>query len=721
MTAFRRLCLLIVACLLLAAGGSGALVYAGFSREAREVRQDTLLQAQLQLWQQTLARHSEVLRASAGEILATPGFDSALRASDRDAMKRLLEPLQERLQAEAGVGSIAVFNQFGLPIYPHAPGTPTSTPAIGPSDASADAARGSARIGFRQNSNREYQLVGLFPVRLEDASVGQLLVSVPAARIVESFAEFRGAAPLPAALLDLRGQVIAASAPEGLLADLLPWRSGAPDVQRVLETDSRLDLVATPVLALTGEAIAQLLSGHDAAALQSRQDRMLLLAFGGAGLLAVLLFAAFFAGLRAEWQPLTQLIGGFERLAQGDTSVEPPRGSGSAETLRLSATLDKLRRDMLVLVTLEISRERQRSRQIRFIRSQMTKLAGTLDSNAKAQVLEDLAHLEAEAEQQGDPWPATKGAASRERSGLLAVIDRDQGDQDDFALLASAFQNMAIRIQDQYERLGGLVEELNSALETQSNFEMLQRELNIAHDIQMSLLPVSFPDRAGISVRGLMLPAKEVGGDFYDFFELPDARIAVVVADVSGKGIPAAFFSLVARTLVKAITRSGLSPAACLTEVNEILAAENDQMMFVTLFLGIFDPRTGRLVYGNAGHNPPLILSAGSEVRSIPSTGNPALAVMPGIDYQEQATELTPGEVLFLFTDGVTEAFDPAGEAFGDARLETLLANNRAMPTWMLPQAVSNAVKDFEAGGEQSDDITCVALGYRRDAAPDSA
>ena len=218
-----------------------------------------------------------------------------------------------------------------------------------------------------------------------------------------------------------------------------------------------------------------------------------------------------------------------------------------------------------------------------------------------------------------------------------------------------------------------------------------------------------------------MLPAKEVGGDFYDFFELPDARIAVVVADVSGKGIPAAFFSLVARTLVKAITRSGLSPAACLTEVNEILAAENDQMMFVTLFLGIFDPKTGRLVYGNAGHNPPLILSAGSEVRSIPSTGNPALAVMPGIDYQEQATELTPGEVLFLFTDGVTEAFDPAGEAFGDARLETLLANNRAMPTWMLPQAVSNAVKDFEAGGEQSDDITCVALGYRRDAASGSA
>ena len=721
MTAFRRLCLLIAACLLLAAGGSGALVYAGFSLESREARQNTLLQAQSQLWRQTLARHSEVLRASAGEILATPGFRAALAASDRDSMKRLLGPLQERLQAEAGVGSIAAFNQFGLPIYPHAPGAQISAPAVAPGEADAEPGRANARIGFRQNNNREYQLVGLFPVRLDNASAGQLVVSVPAERIVESFAEFRAASPLPAALLDLRGQVIAASAPEGLLADLLPWRSGSPDVQRTVEAGGALDLVATPVLALTGEAIAQLLSGQDAMALQSRQDRMLLLAFGGAGLLAVLLFAVFVAGLRAEWQPLTQLIGGFERLAEGDTSVEPPRGGGSAETLRLSRTLDKLRRDMLVLVTLEISRERQRSRQIRFIRSQMTKLAETLDSNAKAQVLDDLAHLEAEAEQQSDPGTAQNGAALRERGGLLAVIDRDQGDQDDFALLASAFQNMAIRIQDQYERLGGLVEELNSALETQSNFEMLQRELNIAHDIQMSLLPVSFPDRAGVSVRGLMLPAKEVGGDFYDFFELPDARIAVVVADVSGKGIPAAFFSLVARTLVKAITRSGLSPGACLTEVNEILAAENDQMMFVTLFLGILDPETGQLVYGNAGHNPPLVLAAESEVRLIPSTGNPALAVMPGIDYQEHATELTRGELLFLFTDGVTEAFDPAGEAFGDARLETLLANNRAMPTWMLPQAVSNAVKDFEAGGEQSDDITCVALGYRREATPGSA
>ena len=237
----------------------------------------------------------------------------------------------------------------------------------------------------------------------------------------------------------------------------------------------------------------------------------------------------------------------------------------------------------------------------------------------------------------------------------------------------------------------------------------------MARKIQLSILPKSLPTREGVVVDAVILPAREVGGDFYDFFQIDERRVGVTIADVSGKGVPAAFFMLIARTLLRATALFGLAPSACLTKVNDILSAENDQMLFVTLFYGILDIETGRFTYANAGHNWPVTLHADGSVAMLDGTGGTALAVIEGLAFEEKSIDLAPGDLMLLYTDGVTEAFNPASEEFSDARLRDLVATMGQTPTWNVPHMVLGAVKAFEDGTQQSDDITCVVLGFRRD------
>jgi sigma-B regulation protein RsbU (phosphoserine phosphatase) len=207
-----------------------------------------------------------------------------------------------------------------------------------------------------------------------------------------------------------------------------------------------------------------------------------------------------------------------------------------------------------------------------------------------------------------------------------------------------------------------------------------------------------------------MLPAREIGGDFYDFFTLADGRIGVLVADVSGKGIPAAFFMAIARTLMKAMAVFTASPASCLAQVNDLLAAENPESLFVTLFYGVIDPATGTLVYSNAGHNPPVLVSGDGQARLLDLTGDVALAVMEGLAYGEASVKLDPGDTLVLYTDGVTEAFDAAGQEFSTRRLTEMLARAVGLSVTEVVQLVMDGVDRFSQGVAQADDITCVAV-----------
>jgi sigma-B regulation protein RsbU (phosphoserine phosphatase) len=211
----------------------------------------------------------------------------------------------------------------------------------------------------------------------------------------------------------------------------------------------------------------------------------------------------------------------------------------------------------------------------------------------------------------------------------------------------------------------------------------------------------------------MMESAREVGGDFYDFFERRDGRLVFVIADVSGKGVPAAFFMAIVRTLLKAIALFEPDPAACVRQLNDLLVVDNDQMMFVTLFFGVFDPASGHVDFVNAGHASPMKVGRGGKVERLPEVGNVAVAVIDSTEYEVASVDLGPDEMLVLYTDGVTEAFNPADEQFGDARLiETLAGLRDSDGPQDVARAVMSAVKQFESGADQSDDITLLIVKF---------
>ncbi|WP_189988191.1 PP2C family protein-serine/threonine phosphatase [Thalassobaculum fulvum] len=236
----------------------------------------------------------------------------------------------------------------------------------------------------------------------------------------------------------------------------------------------------------------------------------------------------------------------------------------------------------------------------------------------------------------------------------------------------------------------------------------LRQELQIARDMQASVLPRQPLRHRELSIVGRMQPALEVGGDFYDYFRIDDDRVGVVIADVSGKGVPASLFMMITRTLLKAAGLSGDGPGACLERVNDLLEAENDQAMFVTVFYGVIDLSKRTLVYANGGHNPPMLLQADGTVRSVEPLGDPILAVVPGAGFREARLDLQPGDALLLYTDGLTEAFSAAGEEFGEPRLTAALAGAKGGEAAAVADHCIAAVEAFSVGAAQSDDMTCL-------------
>lgn len=235
-------------------------------------------------------------------------------------------------------------------------------------------------------------------------------------------------------------------------------------------------------------------------------------------------------------------------------------------------------------------------------------------------------------------------------------------------------------------------------------------ELDIAKALQISILPLIFPALPGCFAYARMLPATTMGGDFYDFIELQDGRIGLVMADVSGKGVPAAFFMAVALTNMRSLALHYPSPDACLTQVNNILCGQNPMEMFVTLFYGIYDAATGALSYCNGGHNRPYIRRADGSLVTLEGAGGMALGFMPDIDFEEDSVQLHPGDRLVMFTDGVTEAFNTGDEAYGEERLMAIIAKYGDATPQALVDAIFNNVIDFAGTAPQSDDITITVL-----------
>jgi len=244
----------------------------------------------------------------------------------------------------------------------------------------------------------------------------------------------------------------------------------------------------------------------------------------------------------------------------------------------------------------------------------------------------------------------------------------------------------------------------------------VQRDLDLARELQGGLLPKVFPTREeapGIELFARLEPAKEVSGDLYDFFPVEAGKMCFVVGDVSGKGIAAGIFMAVTRTLIRATAVPGRSPLEIMNRVNAQLAKENQASLFVTMILGIVDTATGRMVYGQGGHNPPILVPTQGKPIYEPAGGMP-LGVFEDAKFGERELQLKPGETLLVYTDGVTEAMNQAKDLFGEDRLENAVTGVASLSPEKIAERVIEQVEGFVLEAERSDDITLLAIQRRK-------
>ena len=253
------------------------------------------------------------------------------------------------------------------------------------------------------------------------------------------------------------------------------------------------------------------------------------------------------------------------------------------------------------------------------------------------------------------------------------------------------------------------IQVFQDALASRDRLVALKQELVVASQVQTSVLPATLPVTEHFDVYAKMTPAREIGGDFYDFFTVDEHRMGLVIADVSDKGIPAALFTMVSRALLKAAARNYASPAKCLREVNELVSQDNDACMFVTLFYAVLDLRDGRLIYCNGGHNPPRLV-CGGVVEDVPATGDVALGIVVDHEFHDAELPLHTGDTLFLYTDGITEACNAANEEYGERCLDDLLTEASDESAEAMVTEVFAAVEAFAGSVAQFDDMTCLAL-----------
>ena len=297
------------------------------------------------------------------------------------------------------------------------------------------------------------------------------------------------------------------------------------------------------------------------------------------------------------------------------------------------------------------------------------------------------------------------------------IINNLQRINDTLGRITQGDLNVTVDVRSSQE-FSSLSDDINSTVSTLKRYiaeaaARIDKELEYAKQIQLSALPTNFPEGEEYHIYAQMIAAKEVGGDFYDFYKLNDKTVAFLAADVSGKGIPAAMFMMTAKTIIKDLAESGMAVNEIFTKANEKLCENNESGMFVTAWMGILDLETGNLQFANAGHNPPLIKRADGSFEYLKSRAGFVLAGMEGVRYRVGELTLGPGDRVFLYTDGVTEATNAHNQLYGEDRLLTFMNENSAVAADALLPALKANIDEFVGEAPQFDDITMVMFDYK--------
>ena len=278
----------------------------------------------------------------------------------------------------------------------------------------------------------------------------------------------------------------------------------------------------------------------------------------------------------------------------------------------------------------------------------------------------------------------------------------------DFITKPIDFEDVSSTIEKTFQH----IQILKQALENQNQLISLHKELETAKVIQESILPLSHPS-SQYQIFTKIIPAKEVGGDFYDFFLIDKDHLCLLIADVSGKGVSSAIFAVVNQTLLKSKGSMALSPKECVQSVNQICSNNNENCMFVTLFYGVFNLKTGLFQYTNAGHLAPYHIHSDGKIELLHSLCDVPLGVQKNVEYKDQAVQIKKNDTLFLYTDGLTEARNTKKEIFGNKRLLEVLSKNSRQPIEELGKNILNSVQSFSGEAEQFDDITYLLFQYK--------
>lgn len=687
-----RITLFLSIAFLLVAGG---LILAGMRREdiADERFAEVSIDGQRSLWQSLVADELKTVTLIGDDLVAqiTKERPTSL-ARLRQVAATVVPQVGDLLR---GVEEVQVVDGSGTIIYTNRP-TIGQRPILDVSALERVLSTGVVVGGLRQDTPDRYVIAAGVPVFANGRPFAVVTLARGADSVLTRFADAFG---VPTFLVSLRGRMVVGTDP-ALWQSLFPQIPPRSANVSIYEDDDRLYLATSvPVQDLVGGAAGTLVTFRDSSESLGEARDFQRATLAGVALFVALVLACLYIYLRQAFRPLESAITVLQALSTGDTNVRI-EDAGEGEIRRIAETVAVFRRNAIAVAENQRQLERQRRRQERLIRRQMEALARTLEADGREQVLQDLQTI-----------------FGRQKTAPALVAPKRGGDEQ-LGLLAAVLQQMSARISDQHARLTELVSELREAIITRAKLAGLQQELEIARQLQLSILPKPPPARGDLDLHGLMVPAKEVGGDFFDYFFLGPKSLGIVVADVSGKGVPAAMFMAMTRTLLKATTLFSISPADSIQRLNAVLAAENEQMMFVTLFYGVLDLSTGRFTYVNAGHNPPFLCRPDGSVSPLPRSGDIAIAVFEEAPYQELTIDLQAGDLVYFYTDGVTEAFDIDGTEYGEERLIELL---KEVPAGASAKEVANFIVEgvhrFERGADQADDITSVALRYFGDAA----
>lgn len=637
-------------------------------------------------WRKLIAEAIASLEKDASPLATDPALTAAVANKAAPTIGAALQPTRLRFNDSKSNTDMEVAAEDGGLLY--GGGNADGSSLLGSFTTTTIVRTGEPVSGLAITQDHEMVIVYASPIFNGERVVGSISLIRDATPLMRELAAILGADTFA---VDLNGRLLLGD--DGALWDRI---GGKVDLSRrslgQVRVDDAIYSTASMGLATIGKGrLGYVVVVRNETEQQTRADRLQIAFYFMVAVMIAAALGLVYYYVGHVFAPLDAAIAALNTLSRGDTAVIVDAPPADDEVGRIAAAVKVFRDRTRALLWVNEERTRRRRRQERMIRRQMLMLAETLQDGARQAVLKDLELIEQE--------------ASLRSSGTEVAAELDA--------LAIAFQTMAGRVCVQHRELDMLVAELREALKAKTAFIALQQELEIARELQLAILPKVSIINEEFEAHAIMTPAKEVGGDFYDFFTLSSRKVGMVVADVSDKGVPAALFMAVSRTLLKATAIFKMSAGECLRKLNDLLVEGNEKSLFVTVFYGILDLDTGVLTYANGGHNPPFLLSQDGTVTPLEGTGGIVLALQAGLDYEERSVVLKPGDTLMMYTDGVTEAMNHDQIMFGDALLADKLSVCGGMSANELTEHLIATVHDFSVGCPQTDDITCFAFLYK--------